>query len=233
MLSLFSPKNKIVPAEVGGVRVKPSVRARRLSLRIDARAGDVVLVWPRRASEKSALQFVCENRRWIETQKSRLTGERLLQAGDKVSVRGCDYVIEHRSGRGVTRFEGDAIVVHGDIAHFPRRLRDFLKKESRRVLTECAREKTRELNLYFKSLRVIDPNTRWGSCGHDGRLMFSWRLILAPEDVLDYVVAHEIAHLVHMNHSKKFWALCASLTKDAAASRRWLREHGMRLLRFQ
>ena len=80
---------------------------------------------------------------------------------------------------------------------------------------------------------MIDPKTRWGSCAPDGSMMFSWRLILAPPDVLDYVVAHEVAHRIHMNHSPKFWALCASLTADAGEAKRWLKKNGHALMAYR
>jgi predicted metal-dependent hydrolase len=229
---LFRRKTTITPppAEIAGVRVRASTRARRMSLRIEARSGDVVLVFPPRGSVAKAVRFIEKNRDWIEKQHAKKVHPRAVAPGMTLSVLGRDYTVTHAKGRGVTRFEGDRIVVHGGEAHLRRRLRDFLKKEALHVLTVAVREKTDSLGLKMTAIRVIDPKTRWGSCGPDGRIMFSWRLILAPPEVMDYVVAHEVAHRVHMNHSRKFWALCASLTTDAAYSRRWLRTHGQVLM---
>jgi predicted metal-dependent hydrolase len=201
-----------------------------MSLRIDERAGDIILIWPRRTSERSARKFVDENRPWIEKHRARLFKKEPLKAGDIISVLGNDYLLAHRAGRGTAVFEDKKIIVYGDARFFWRRLKDFLKKEAEKALAEKAREKSFRMGKECKGIRVIDPKTRWGSCGHDGRLMFSWRLILAPPDVMDYVVAHEVAHLLHMNHSKKFWALCASLTPDARASKNWLKAHGKNLM---
>lgn len=227
---LFLRKQNDIPAEIAGVRVKPSARARRMSLRTDARTGEVVLVFPKRGSESAAQRFIAQQRDWIEKQRARKQDPAPVAPGARLSILGRTYTVRHEKGRGLSRIAGDEIIVHGDPAHLPRRLKDFLKAEAERILTAAAREKTESLGLKMRAVRVIDPKTRWGSCGHDGRLMFSWRLILAPESVMDYVVAHEVAHRVHMNHSRKFWALCASLTTDAAVSRKWLRKHGQELM---
>jgi predicted metal-dependent hydrolase len=218
------------PAEIGGVRVRPSTRARRMSLRMDVKLRDIVLVFPKRASQKSALRFIKENKRWIEAQRCKLPPESGVSPGQEITVLGCKYIIVHRTGRGLTRFEGGSLIVHGRPEHLSRRLKDFLKKEALRVLSASAAAKAAEIGLEPLPVRIADPKTRWGSCGPDGRIMFSWRLLLAPQEVMDYVVAHEVAHRVHLNHSRKFWALCASLTADAAASRRWIRKNGHELM---
>lgn len=223
----------IPPADIDGVRVVPNGRARRLSLRVDAKLGDVVLTWPKRTSLKSAERFVRDNKDWIEKHRAKLTPARQFAAGDAVSVGGKTYTIRHETGRGLARLAGDALVVHGDAAHIHRRVRDFLKAEALRQLSALSHEKSAALGLKPSSVRVLDPKSRWGSCGADGRLMYSWRLILAPADVMDYLVAHEVAHRVHMNHGPAFWRLCASLTTNAKASRHWLNEHGKTLMAWK
>lgn len=202
-----------------------------MSLRVEARTGEVVLVWPPRGSEKSALRFVSQNRDWIDRKRREGTQPPQISPGMTLDILGCPYVVTHAKGRGVTRIEDGKIIVRGDPAHLKRRLKDFLKAEAEKILSLRTREKTENLGLKPRPVRIRDPETRWGSCGADGRIMFSWRLILAPEAVMDYVVAHEVAHRVHMNHGRKFWMLCAALTNDAAASRRWLKVNGQRLLR--
>jgi predicted metal-dependent hydrolase len=235
---LFRLKQRLtkppIPPDVGGVRVKPSSRARRFSLRVDAKAGDVVFMWPlkSRVSLERALRFVETHRGWIEDQR-RKAGEAIPFApGVTLHVGGIPCVIEHAGGRGLTRLEEGKLVVHGRPEHMPRRVRDFLKGEAARILKEMSDKKAATLGLPPVSIRILDPKTRWGSCGPDGRLMYSWRLLLAPPEVMDYVVAHEVAHRVHLNHSRRFWALCASLTSDAVSSRRWLRQNGCRLLAY-
>ena len=111
-------------------------------------------------------------------------------------------------------------------------MRDFLKAEALDRLTALTDQKAAALKLPLKSIRILDPKTRWGSCGPDGRIMYSWRILFAPVEVMDYLVAHEVAHRVHLNHSRRFWAVCASLTENAGQSRRWLRKQGRNLLRY-
>jgi predicted metal-dependent hydrolase len=269
VLRLLRKKRPIeAPDEVGGVRVKASQRARRMALRVDVKAGDIVLTWPRGASEHSALRFIEQNRQWIEQHRRKLPQPKAFVEGEVISVHGQEYKIVRRDGRGVTclippkyphpnllpegegtkgkppllplplgegRGEGTIghLIVHGRPEHMSRRIKDFLKEKAREVLEDIAGEKLSDINQKPAGVRVIDPKTRWGSCSPDGRMMFSWRLILAPPEVLDYVVAHEVAHRIHMNHSRKFWALCASLTGDAGTSRRWLRTHGSALMAYR
>lgn len=233
-LRTLKRKTPLPPEEISGVRVKPSLRAKHLSLRRDVRTGEVVLVFPLRASESRARSFIEKNRRWIERQRSSPLLSQKIRPQDTIMLHGREHIVAHKPGRGITRIEDGRIVVRGDATHFSRRLGDFLKMEAERTLTEAARKKTERLNLPIKRVTIRDPKTRWGSCGQDGQLMFSWRLILAPPDVTDYVVAHEVAHRLHMNHGKKFWALCASLTRDASGARRWLKQngHGLMLMAF-
>ncbi len=221
------------PAEIAGVRVKASQRARRMALRVDAKIGDVVLTWPRGASEHGALRFIESNRDWIEQHRRKIPVAKHFSEGEVIPVYGRDFRIVRRDGRGVTTLTDDTLVVHSRPEHLERRIKNFLKETAEEVLSDIAAQKQDQLNLKSKPLRVIDPRTRWGSCSPDGRMMFSWRLILAPPHVLDYVVAHEVAHRVHMNHSRKFWALCASLTDDAGASRRWLKKNGSALMSYR
>ena len=228
-----APK-QLIPLDVGGVRVQPSSRARRFSLRVDAKAGDVVFCWPleSRVSLARALEFVETHRAWIEDHRRTAARAVPFAPGSVLPVMGTPYTIEHRPGRGLTRFEGDKIIVHGGAEHTPRRVRDFLKAEAYRCFKELSDKKAALLDLPPVSIRILDPKTRWGSCGPDGRLMYSWRVLLAPPEVMDYLVAHEVAHRVHLNHSRRFWALCASLTENAAQNRRWLRREGRTLLRY-
>jgi predicted metal-dependent hydrolase len=229
-----SPPRQVIPLDVGGVRVKPSSRARRISLRVDAQQGDVVFCWPlkSRVSLEKALSFVERHRPWIEDQRRNAVLNIPFVPGAVLPVAGRNCTIEHAPGRGLTRIEGDRIVVHGGAEYLPRRVRDFLKSEAYRHFKELSDQKAALLNLPPVSIRILDPKTRWGSCGPDGRLMYSWRVLLAPPEVMDYLVAHEVAHRVHLNHSRRFWALCASLTGNAAQSRRWLRKQGRSLLRY-
>ncbi|MDF3024098.1 MAG: hypothetical protein K0R10_1459 [Alphaproteobacteria bacterium] len=224
----------LIPNDIGGIRVKPSARARRMGLRVEAKTGEVIFTWPLkgRISHARALQFVETNRGWIEKQTSRAIPKKLFAPGTTVSIAGMDYTIVHAAGRGVTRLEDDRLIVHGQPEHLARRIRDFLKSHAEEILTMLTHEKSRSLGLKPAAVRVMDPKSRWGSCGPDGRIMYSWRLILAPYDVMDYVVAHEVSHRVHMDHSRKFWRVCIELAPESKQLRQWLRSHGRELLAY-
>lgn len=224
MFSHFKPA--VLCKEILGVPVRVSARARQMSLSVDPRRGDVVLTLPRRASERSAARFIESRQQWIENCRAEMQGHHVLRHGGTVAVAGNVYTIVHRAGRGVTRFDGDTIVVHGMEEHVARRLKDFLKVEAKEILHRCLQAKLERLECSFNGMRVIDPKSRWGSCSPEGVVMFSWRLVLTPPHVLDYVVAHEAAHRIHMNHSRRFWKLCYDLSDDAEGARAWLKTHG-------
>lgn len=222
-----------VPPHLCGLRVTPSARAHYLNLRLDARASEIVLTWPtrRRVTLDKAIRFIQENRSWIARQQKDLPVARHFAPAVTLTIAGKPYVIVRKDGRGVTHLEGDKLIVFGQAEHLQRRVRDFLKEEALRQLTALAARKAARLGLKPSDVRVLDPKTRWGSCGPDGKIMFSWRLILAPPAIMDYLVAHEVAHRVHLNHGRRFWKLCAELTSgDVAACRAWLHEQGKTLM---
>lgn len=205
-----------------------------MGLRVDARSGDVVFTWPlkSRLTVEKALRFIEENRGWINKQRAAATKPVPFAAGTVLHVAGMPVVIRHDGGRGVTRIEGSDLIVHGRPEHLPRRVKDFLKKAATERLTALTHEKSRALGLKPASVRILDPRSRWGSCGPDGRIMYSWRLLLAPYEVMDYVVAHEVSHRIHLNHSRRFWKQCIDLAPHSARARRWLRQHGRVLLGY-
>jgi predicted metal-dependent hydrolase len=118
------------------------------------------------------------------------------------------------------------------IAHLKRRLADWLKREARRDLTIASERHAQAMAVSFRRLAIRDQASRWGSCSSDGSLSYSWRLILAPSFVLDYVAAHEVAHLKHMNHGVRFWRLVLTHCPMAPQARLWLKRHGATLHRF-
>ena len=144
-------------------------------------------------------------------------------------------VLRSGGARSLTRRMDGApgrILVGGEAAHFHRRLTDFLKREARHALTARVENYCARLERRCKSIRVGDTKTRWGSCSSDGALAFSWRLIMAPPEILDYVAAHECVHLIHMNHSPAFWRKVASLGVDARQAESWFRAHGAELFSY-
>jgi len=154
-------------------------------------------------------------------------------AGAVIPLAGVPHRIRHDSGaRGAVRRDGTELFVSGRPEHLARRLSDWLKGEARRVIAPLAREKAARIGCKPSGITIRDTRSRWGSCSARGGLSFSWRLVLAPEWVLDYVVAHEAAHLAHLNHGDDFWRTVAELTVAMDDARDWLGQHGTMLHRY-
>src|SRR6516164_9232496 len=216
------------------VAIRVSPRARRLSLRVDAAARGVELVLPRRAPADAALGFVARHRGWITARVAAMPPPLRLVDGATVPVLGVPHRIRHMTQRAaapVSIVDGE-IRVRGDVAHLPRRVVDHLKALARREFATRARELAARLGKSVTRVGVRDPKSRWGSCSSKGALSFSWRLIMAPEAVIHYVVAHEVAHLVEMNHSPRFWRVVASLCPSVERAKKWLDTYGNDLHRY-
>jgi predicted metal-dependent hydrolase len=216
--------------------VRLSRRARRLSLRIDVGAGHAVLVQPPRMAAAAVLAFAAARREWIADRLGELPCRIAFDEGAVIPLRGETHVLRFAPDArgGVWRDDG-AIVVTGRAEHAPRRLIDWLKSEARAAIAPLARELAAALDRRVAAITVRDTTSRWGSCSRNGRLSFSWRLVLAPMPVLRYVVAHEVAHLRHMNHGPAFWRTVDGLLGDAdggRSARQWLRDHGAVLHRY-
>lgn len=231
-----------VPRIVGSVGIdghavplamRQSRRARHLSLRLDPARDAVELVLPRGVSLHEGMRFVAEKSGWILARLASRPPRVAFAPGAVIPYLGIDHVISRRPGaRGGAWREGNTLAVSGKAEFLPRRLRDWLKREALRILAERARAQAMLIGRSVARVRLRDPKTRWGSCAPGGALTFSWRLVLAPEWVLDYVVAHEVAHLVHAHHGPRFWRLVGRLSPEVEAARDWLRRNGDRLLRY-
>ncbi len=204
-----------------------------MTLRVDPARGLIQVVVPAGLDEAEAIRFVGRHAGWIRSRLAALPAARPFIDGARVPVLGLDHVIRHDPAwRGPGRRLDGEIRVGGGPEHLPRRVRDLLVAEARQVLTDRARHMAETLGARIRGITLRDTRSRWGSCSSAGGLSFSWRLILTPDPVLTYVVAHEVAHLQELNHSPRFWALVTRLVPDAALSRAWLRRHGAELLRI-
>jgi predicted metal-dependent hydrolase len=220
------------------VRIRRHRQARRYTLRIDAVSREVVLTIPPRGSVKEAREFAQKHGGWIAARLKRLPEAAPFAHGTEVPLRGVPHRIAHRRGtRGTVWTESDQdgnrlLCVAGEAPHVDRRIGDFLKREARTALDAAARRYAAQLDVPIKRISVRDQSSRWGSCSNTGVLSFSWRLILAPPFVLDYLAAHEVAHLHELNHSPRFWRLVAKLDPNAARAKTWLDVHGADLHRY-
>jgi predicted metal-dependent hydrolase len=220
------------------VRLRRHRQARRYTLRIDAASREVVLTMPPRGSLKEAKEFAQKHGGWIAARLKRLPQAAPFSHGIEVPLRGVPHRIVHRRGeRGTVWTETDAagdrlLCVAGEVAHVNRRIGDYLKREAQRDLDTASRRYAAQLGVAIKRICVRDQSSRWGSCSNTGVLSFSWRLILAPSYVLDYLAAHEVSHLVELNHSPRFWRLVGRLYPNVERAKVWLDVHGTDLHRY-
>jgi predicted metal-dependent hydrolase len=243
-LSLFrrqpDPDHLMVPhgEERFRVALKRRAGAQRLTLRVSTATGEVTLSLPEKADIAAAERFALSHGGWIAARLARRPAQVPLQPGQLVPLRGVPHRIMHWSSvRGATQALQDRhgepiIAVAGDVAHVPRRVADFLRAEARRDLEAAVRIHTQALGIPARKLVLRDTTSRWGSCSSRGHLSFSWRLILAPPHVLDYLAAHEVAHLKEMNHSHRFWAVVHRLCPHTEEAEGWLKRHGTSLHRY-
>ena len=209
-----------------------SARARRVSMRICPRQGAVVVVLPPQAARRAGLALLRAHGPWVLERLAALAPANPLLDGGSVKLGGRDHAIRHDPAtRAGAVLEGDRILVGGDPAALPRRVAEFLRAEAMRRIHTLASAHGAALEVKPGAIRLKDTRSRWGSCAPDGTLAFSWRLVMAPDWVLHYAVAHEVAHLREMNHSPRFWAHVTRLTPHREAATAWLRAHGPALLR--
>ncbi|WP_147047570.1 M48 family metallopeptidase [Methylobacterium gnaphalii] len=210
--------------------------ARRLTLRVSNATGEVIMTLPSRTSLAVAQKFAVSHGGWIVARLAKVPARVTFESGADIPLRGEVHRIVHRTGRAACTVEraGEEamIVVSGDAAHLSRRVRDFLQREARRDLTSAAEVYAARLGERPRRITVRDTRSRWGSCTASGELNFSWRLILAPPMVLDYLVAHEMAHMREMNHSVRFWNLVESVCPNVDEAERWLKRYGSELHRY-
>ncbi|MDK9696148.1 MAG: M48 family metallopeptidase [Siculibacillus sp.] len=219
------------------VAVRISSRATRLTLRMSAGHGDPVLTLPRGVRLADAIDFLERHRGWLAERLARRPSAVAFVPGAVVPLRGEPHLLDHRPDRrGTVWIEpatGDAetplLCVAGRPEHLARRVRDFLRRTAQADLAPAVSSHAARLGVRTGAIRIKDTRSRWGSCTAEGELSFSWRVILAPPHVLDYLAAHEVAHLREMNHSIRFWRLVRETCPRMDEGRRWLKLHGAAL----
>ncbi len=214
------------------VALRRSARARQLSLRVSRLDGKVSLTMPPRASEREALAFLHSREDWLRGHLSKVAGAVPVIEGASIPFRGaplqviCGDIKRPHLG-------DDALILPRTTKAVGAKVQAILKLHARDVLADRSDCYAAAVGRSYTKLSLRDTRSRWGSCSSQGVLMYSWRLIMAPPDVLDYVAAHEVAHLVEMNHSTAFWDVVAGLMPDYKVHRKWLRDHGSDLHRIQ
>jgi len=215
------------------VTMRLNPRARRLIVKVHPSTGEVTVVAPSRRGLDRALDFARGEAPWIARQLARVPKPIPLVPGAYVPFLGREHMIVKMERGAVTRdADAAAITVGGRVEHAQRRVIDFLKREARRILDERSNEFAALIEAKVKRITVRDTASRWGSCSTSKTISYSWRLILAPQFVLDYVVAHEVAHLREMNHGPRFWRLVRAIIPDIESPQAWLRKNGTALHRY-
>lgn len=219
------------------VELRRHAQATRYTLRVRAANRTIVLTMPPRGSLRDAKAFAQRNGAWIAARLKRLPHGIPFADGVELPLRGVTHRIAHQPGsRGTVWIEagpdGPLLCVAGGAAHVSRRVLDFLKREAKRDLDAASRRYAAALGVSIKRITVRDQTSRWGSCTINGVLSYSWRLILTPSYVLEYLAAHEVAHLVEMNHSAAFWRVVARICPDFERAKGWLATHGNALHRY-
>jgi predicted metal-dependent hydrolase len=229
----FPPEMLALPSGLTRVEWRRSARARRVSLRIDPTGGGVVVTLPPRATRKAGMALLMGHVDWVADRLAALPDAVRFVEGAMVPISGEPHRISHAPGaRGAAFLLDQQLYVTGAAEFLERRVRDFLRQEARRRLGALVMAKAGLIGVTPHRVTMKDTKSRWGSCAPDRSLALSWRLVMAPAFVQDYVVAHEVAHLRHMNHGRMFWALVDELTPHTKRAIPWLRAEGPRLLRI-
>lgn len=220
------------------LRIVENERARRLTLRIDAGGQSLRITVPPGLRRGEVEKFLDRHQGWLEQRLSKVPERPQVRPGIKIPLRGVPHLIVHEPGKRGTVVlgadeAGPTLVVHGDRLHLPRRIADFLKREAKRDIEALVIKHTGAIGRRAKNIRFKDTSSRWGSCTADGSLSFSWRIMMAPAPVINYLVAHEVAHLKEMNHGPKFWKLCEELCPDTERCKAWLKKNGAALQAIQ
>jgi hypothetical protein len=213
--------------------VRRHPRARRIILRLTAEGDGAVVTIPERASFEDGIALARNHAGWILGRLAAIPPRVPFVDGTVLPFLGRDHRLRHHARTfPAVRREGGEIIVAGRAEDLPRRVADWLRRQARIEIGARVEDKAATLGRAPGRITLRDTRSRWGSCSAAGNLSFSWRLVMAPADVLDYVVAHEVAHLAHRDHGPGFWRTVAALTGDVAAGRAWLRRHGRGLHRY-
>lgn len=213
--------------------LRRSSRARRLTMRLDTAGDRVIVVIPADVATEVALRFATTHAEWARARLARLPARVLFADGAEIPVLGVRHGIRYRpDARPQVTPDGNILVVGGATERVAARVTSWLRWRARHEITPRVAEKAARLGRAAGPIVIRDTRSRWASCAASGRLSFSWRLVMAPRLTLDYVVAHEVAHLAVAAHNQRFWHTVAGLADDAEEGRAWLRRHGRDLHRY-
>jgi predicted metal-dependent hydrolase len=231
-------REHVVAGRTLPLKIVENDRARRLTLRIDSGGQGLRVTIPPGLHKGEVDRFLHRQQGWLEQRLAKVPDRPQVRPGIKMPLRGVPHLIVHEPGARGTVAVGildgaPVLFVHGDRRHLPRRLADFLKRQAKGDIDALVERHCLAIGKRAKAIRFRDTTSRWGSCTSDGALSFSWRIMMAPAPVINYLVAHEVAHLKEMNHGPKFWKLCAELCPDTDRCKAWLKRNGGALQAIQ
>jgi predicted metal-dependent hydrolase len=214
--------------------VRETRKAKRYTLRLRPEAaGEVVLTLPRYYSKKHVLGFIEQSKPWLAKQIAKRTPKLAYVDGMVLPIFGKQYELRHKSSGSFRSWWGnDHLLIHSPTDKFEHFVQKSLHQVAKQFLRERTTHYANQLSKSVNRISLKDTRSRWGSCTADGNISYSWRLIFAPEQVADYVCAHEVAHLVELNHSLKFWKIVEEFCPDYQIFRQWLRQNGKSLFQY-
>ena len=228
------PKNIAYNGHKIPLRLRYNAKAKRIILRVDQETGGAIISLPRHASETEAISLVNERIDWIVDKISEFPPKITLTDGQSLTLMGQHITIRHRPDLKMgVQLIGSEMIASGMREHLHRRIVDWLKKYTKGIITPRANNMASQLECKINRISIRDTKSRWGSCSSQGNLSFCWRLIMTPEWVLNYVIAHEVSHLKHMDHSPEFWKIVGTFGVKPKQARLWLNQNSRVLQRIR
>lgn len=215
------------------LKVNTSFKLKRLSLRIDHKKRIVVFSMPKFYPGKKAVDFINSHIDWIEEKLAQLPQIKEFEDGETISLFGQQISICHQTDFGAPKLINNTLFVGGDKEFLHRRIKDYIKRESKKEFLKKSQNLASRLGYPLTGVSIKDTKSRWGSCSNRKHINYSWRIALAPDFVIDYLMAHEVAHLKHQDHSSNFWKTLESLYPNAQAGKDWLIKHGNKLYLYK
>lgn len=238
-ITLLTGKTSNLPQKIQSeldfpVKINISPRAKKLTLRIDSKERIPVLTIPKRCSVKQVVEFATQHKPWIMESLTKIPVSKTFEDGETFSFFGQEVTIRHNPTlrRGVF-IENNILYVSGEKEFLHRRIRDFIKKQAEEIFYAKSQELAQKIGCRVKDVTIKDTKSRWGSCSSMCNINYSWRIALAPEFVINYLIAHEVSHLKHQNHSRNFWNCVRTLEPECSRGRLWLKLHGKELYLYE
>ena len=215
------------------LKVNTSFKLRRLNLRIDHKKRMVVLSMPKFYPKKKAFDFLNEHIDWIEEKLAQLPQIKEFEDGETISLFGPKITICYQLDFGAPKLIDTTLFVGGDKEFLHRRIKDYIKREAKKIFYAKSKTLADKIGCNLTGVSIKDTKSRWGSCSSLKHINYNWRIALAPDFVIDYLMAHEVSHLKHQDHSSDFWKTVESLCPNADEGKKWLTQNGNALYLYK